>query len=785
MFYATNTTVTGNYIGTDVSGTAWLSSNVVQVGGGYNRIGGTEPGEGNVLAGPLWIAPPYEGPHHHQIIGNHVGVDATGTTCIGQGWGGIGVGGSDHVVGGDTPEEGNDICGYDHWGIWVHGSDNVVGHNEVFGSGENGILIEGSDNLLAHNEIHDNDDDGVEVNGQAALRNRITQSSIYGNSGLGIQLVDGGNTELRAPAILAYDTAAGTASGTACALCTVEVFSDEDDEGRWYEGTVEADALGSWALSLGAPFQGANVHATATDAEGNTSQFSGPLHDIAVVGAAPGGEVLVGEASGVHAELLNEGSQPENNVPVRCSIGNTGYDETRTSGEIPPATWAMVAFPDWVPATEGVFTLTCESLLGDENPANDRFTQLVTATVAGGPDVWTRDNEQDTGEVPSRQPWWVSPDIWVRHQPDGGLVHQNPIAFEENTVYVRLRNRGGSPASGVVQVFWDRSRIGWPCKVGEPNVGTIPFEDLAPNEVEIVSLVWEPQEVGHHGLHTVIEAVGDPANGSAPCSPHRPRWDNNVSWHNVIAYYHPLPAGQHPLSLEEVEVDLVNVYDWPKDTDLVLERGTFPATNTIHLRLDESLFDRWWSYGGRWQEGLAVDEATKLITVTGEVSATIGALPLAAGEQVTATLAFAAPDEGAFEVRLYERVDGLVVGGISYRWLEDDDTRPAVAGTSPGDGAVEVALDAPLVITFSEPIGPPSLSLVVTPDPGGWHLSWNASGTVLTATHSGLALTTTYAASVTAGDAFGNAMLAPYAWRFSTGKEAYWWTYLPLVVRDD
>jgi hypothetical protein len=180
-----------------------------------------------------------------------------------------------------------------------------------------------------------------------------------------------------------------------------------------------------------------------------------------------------------------------------------------------------------------------------------------------------------------------------------------------------------------------------------------------------------------------------------------------------------------------------------------------------------------------------VDEVTKLITVTGEVSATVGALPLAAREQVTATLAFAAPDEGAFEVRLYERVDGLVVGGISFRWLDDDRTPPAVAGISPADGAVEVALGAPLVVTFTEAIGPLSLSLATTPDPGGWHLAWDASGTVLTATHSGLALTTTYAANVTAGDAFGNAMPAPYAWAFSTGKQAYWWIYLPVVMRHD
>ncbi|MGD8473216.1 MAG: right-handed parallel beta-helix repeat-containing protein, partial [Anaerolineae bacterium] len=784
MFYATNITVTGNYIGTDVSGMAWLSSNVVQVGGAYNRIGGTEPGEGNVIAGPLWLAPPYEGPHHHQVIGNYIGVDATGTTCIGQGWGGIGVGGSDHVIGGDMPEEGNQICGYDHWGISVSGTGNLVGHNTVYGSGEDGILVTGSDNLLAHNEIHENADDGVEVRGETALHNTCTENSIHDNGGPGISLVEGGNTELPAPVVLTYDVGAGTATGTACALCTVEVFSDEDDEGQWYEGTSVADALGHWSFDKGDPFTGANVHATATDAEGNTSEFSCPLHDIAVVGAAPGGEVRAGEPNAVYAELLNVGSHPENNVPVRCSIEKTGYDETRTSAEIQPATWAMVAFPDWVPAAGGVFTLTCESLLADENLANDVFSQQITATIPGPPDVWTKDNNEDTGDVPSTQPWWISPDIWVRHQPDGGLVHQNAIAFQENTVYVRIRNRGESSASGVVQVFWDRSRIGWPCKLGEPNVGNIPFKDLAPGEMRILSLPWTPQEPGEHGLHTVIEAEGDPADWSAPCSPHRPRWDNNVSWHNVIAYFHPSYVAQSVLSTEEVEVDLVNVYDWPKDTDLIIGRSSFPVTGAISLQLDQALFDRWWNYEGGWQQGLAVNEATEVITIVDEISATIGGLPLEAGEEVTATLVFDTPEAGAFEVQMHERIDGLVVGGITYQWIDSDVTLPAVETTSPANGAVEVAPDAPIVVTFTEPIGPLSLDLAVEPDPGGWHLGWNKSNTVLTATHGEFALTTTYMATVMARDAFANAMEEPYTWTFYTGQKEHR-LYLPLVMREN
>ena len=39
-------------------------------------------------------------------------------------------------------------------------------------------------------------------------------------------------------------TASGSASGTACANCTVAVYSDDADEGRVYHGSVVADGSG-------------------------------------------------------------------------------------------------------------------------------------------------------------------------------------------------------------------------------------------------------------------------------------------------------------------------------------------------------------------------------------------------------------------------------------------------------------------------------------------------------------------------------------------------------------
>ncbi|MGD2105335.1 MAG: right-handed parallel beta-helix repeat-containing protein, partial [Anaerolineae bacterium] len=291
-------------------------------------------------------------------------------------------------------------------------------------------------------------------------------------------------------------------------------------------------------------------------------------HDVAVVGASPGGELPVGQAASVTAELLNAGTETESAVPVQCIIEDAGatrvYSETRASGEIAPAVWSLVGFPAWTPLAPGAYTLTCRSILpNDADPANDVHTEAITASLDGGPDVWMKDNAEDDGDVPSGHPWWVSPDIWVRHEPDGGLVHQNPIALQENTVYVRLRNRGQKAASGEVGVFWSRSRMGWPCKVGSNNVGTITFQDLATGEVRVVSVSWTPQEAGRHGLHTVIEADGDPADGNAPCSPHRPRWDNNVSWRNTVAHFRLPGGGSQALAVEQAEVDLVNVHNWP------------------------------------------------------------------------------------------------------------------------------------------------------------------------------------------------------------------------------
>jgi len=127
-----------------------------------------------------------------------------------------------------------------------------------------------------------------------------------------------------------------------------------------------------------------------------------------------------------------------------------------------------------------------------------------------------------------------------------------------------------------------------------------------------------------------------------------------------------------------------------------------------------------------------------------------------------------------------ERIEGLTTGGVAYQWTIPDTTAPGVVGKVPADAATDVALDAPLVITFEEEIAPLNFDLTLTPALG-ITTTWNDAGTVVTATHAGFTAATTFTATVTASDAAANVM-EPHSWSFTTqmGRR---WIYLPLTLK--
>ncbi|UCH87322.1 MAG: hypothetical protein JSU97_02730 [Dehalococcoidia bacterium] len=232
--------VKGNFIGTDASGAVAVANKtqgvLINDGAQNNTVGGSNPGEGNVISGNHFnVSMADSGTNGNVVKGNFIGTDASGTAAIfdpGLSIVGviIGVGAQNNTVGGTAPGEGNVIAFNGDWG-------------------------------------------GVEVNAFAGTStgNTIRGNSIHSNEGKGIWNIEGGNNELAPPTV----DSAGSVFGTACPNCIVDIYSDDEDEGRVYEGSTTADGDGDWSFS-GTP-EGPNITATATDSDGNTSEFSDPL----------------------------------------------------------------------------------------------------------------------------------------------------------------------------------------------------------------------------------------------------------------------------------------------------------------------------------------------------------------------------------------------------------------------------------------------------------------------------------------------------------------------------
>ena len=127
--------------------------------------------------------------------------------------------------------------------------------------------------------------DGVHVDRQACgnvVGDLLWENSIHDNSGKGIENINGGNTELAPPVV----TAVGSASGTACPFCHIEVFSDGSDEGKKFEREPRKPTQ----MEIGAPngpVTGPYVTATNTNGSGNTSEFSAPFAVPATPPAQP------------------------------------------------------------------------------------------------------------------------------------------------------------------------------------------------------------------------------------------------------------------------------------------------------------------------------------------------------------------------------------------------------------------------------------------------------------------------------------------------------------------
>ncbi|MDA1053413.1 MAG: Ig-like domain-containing protein [Planctomycetota bacterium] len=134
---ANNNVVSGNFVGVDATGATALGNTLegisLGVGGSNSTIGGTTAAERNIISGnSQGIVVVTVG---DVITGNYIGTDVTGTLDLGNTGAGIYLSGADGTtIGGTAAGEGNVISGNDNNGVFIFNSAmNIVIQGNIIG----------------------------------------------------------------------------------------------------------------------------------------------------------------------------------------------------------------------------------------------------------------------------------------------------------------------------------------------------------------------------------------------------------------------------------------------------------------------------------------------------------------------------------------------------------------------------------------------------------------------------------------------------------------------------
>jgi hypothetical protein len=310
---ASNNSVQGNFIGTDITGTRILGNRFSGVGlfnTSDNTIGGTASGAGNLISGNgangVTIYPQTSG---NLVQGNLIGTNVAGSAALPNNGDGVLItDGANSTIGGLITGARNVISGNGQDGVGIVGNNatgnvlqgnyigtDVTGTQNLANSGNGVLITSASGNTIggppsgAGNVIANSGNDGVLVD--TGTGNAVGQNSIHDSSNLGIELVNNGNNNQPAPALMAgiTDGSSITITGTLTAApstsYTLDFFASPTanpsgfGEGQQYLGsaTVPTPASGTanftFNFSVSVPV-GRAISATATDPANNTSAFA-------------------------------------------------------------------------------------------------------------------------------------------------------------------------------------------------------------------------------------------------------------------------------------------------------------------------------------------------------------------------------------------------------------------------------------------------------------------------------------------------------------------------------
>ncbi|MBV7332556.1 hypothetical protein KFU94_30880 [Chloroflexi bacterium TSY] len=224
--------VLGNYIGTDAVGTSAIGNTETGVfigfGASNNIIGGAAEGANNLISGngEHGVNLQNNGTIGNRVLGNYIGIDATGTVTLGNLKVGvlISFGASHNIIGGETAGSGNLISGNVEHGVEIQNAgstDNqvlgnfigtdVTGRQKLGNRDDGVVIIDASNNVIggpterARNLISGNGSRGVLIQGSGSTSNQVLGNYIgadvtgtrrLGNGEHGLAIIWGANKNM-------------------------------------------------------------------------------------------------------------------------------------------------------------------------------------------------------------------------------------------------------------------------------------------------------------------------------------------------------------------------------------------------------------------------------------------------------------------------------------------------------------------------------------------------------------------------------------------------------------
>jgi len=290
---ATGNVLEGNLIGTNAAGTGALGNGehgvVITLGAHTNTIGGTAADAGNVISGNSNHGVFLSG-NDNLVYGNLIGTNASGSGALGNAGSGVLAPGTN----------GNQIGGA------AAGAGNVIAYNGV-----RGVVVSfgGTDNAIRRNSIHDNGGAtrlGIDLNNDNATANDAGDPDTGANNlqnfpEMVSATINGANLDI-------VYSVPSTGANSSFPL-TVEFFLADGSgaEGETYLGThsYTEGTTPTASIARDSAVAGSVIVATATDDDGNTSEFSASV----TVTSANSAPTLVGE--GIPDVVVQKDGDPQ------------------------------------------------------------------------------------------------------------------------------------------------------------------------------------------------------------------------------------------------------------------------------------------------------------------------------------------------------------------------------------------------------------------------------------------------------------------------------------------